>query len=267
MIHFRNAFSDLKDLLCDGSYIFLGLDYDGTLTELVSSPEEGILLDSRRLALKALITSVKVTPSIISGRSLQNLRDKVILNNIILAGDHGVEIAGPLIEFTHHEAKTFKEFLEGLIPKISFIVSLFPGALFEIKPYTLSVHYRLISLRDRKSLLAKLRIYLKPFLENRLCRRKWGKEILNIVMPFDWDKGHAFSLLLAQLQANYPKKLIIPIYIGDDISDEDAFRVARIKGYAVRVGKPKKNTLAQFFVDSPNEVESFLFNLSEWVKN
>jgi trehalose-phosphatase len=267
MILFKNAFPDLKNRIRDGSYIFLGLDYDGTLIELVSTPEEGNLSEKLRSVLKVLVSSIKVTPVIISGRSLENLRDHTGVIDINLVGDHGVEIVGPLLEFTHHEAEKFREFLEGVTPEISLIVSQYLGAFVEIKPYTLSVHYRLLSPKNRKSLLSKLRNFLRPLLEKELCRKKWGKEILNMIMPFDWDKGHAFSLLFDQFKNNHPNQTIVPIYIGDDITDEDAFRVSRIDGYAVRVGKPKKNTLANYYIASPDEVESFLFDLSEWLND
>lgn len=267
MIHFRNVFSDLNRRVSLGCCIFLGLDYDGTLIELVSSPEDGKLPEDLKFVLKTLMTSSKVTPAIISGRSLQNVRDHIGLDNINLVGDHGVEVDGSLIKFIHPEAEKFREFLKRLIPNISSVVSQYPSALLEIKPYTLSVHYRLLSTKERKSLLSKLRNFLKPLLDKELCRKKWGKEILNIIMPFDWDKGHAFTLLVDEMKKKCPCKSIVPIYIGDDITDEDAFRVSRIEGYAVRVGKPKKNTLANYYIDSPDEVKSFLFDLCELVKD
>jgi trehalose 6-phosphate phosphatase len=83
--------------------------------------------------------------------------------------------------------------------------------------------------------------------------------VLNFLPPLDWHKGAALKWLLNLLDS-LPRRVggILPIYIGDDVTDEDAFKAIGEEGFAVRVGRPKPSSAAPYYVNSTNEVEEVL---------
>jgi trehalose-phosphatase len=239
-----NLFKNFKSIhkRIKGRQILLLLDYDGTLTPIVSRPEIATLTRGRRKALRLTSKSPKITLGIISGRSLKDVRNKVKLSGIYYAGNHGFEISGPGVNITHMAAKKFRPVAKEIKGKLIKDTRGIKGVIVEDKGITLSVHYRLVKRKDLKKLNGILRRILAPYLKNKKIKLTEGKKVYEIRPPIKWDKGRAVLWLLSKLRAKKP----FPIYAGDDITDESAFRALRGKGMTVVVGR--RNSSAKYFV-------------------
>jgi trehalose 6-phosphate phosphatase len=128
-----------------------------------------------------------------------------------------------------------------------------PGILFEDKGPILSVHYRNVA----QKFFAKVPQMVEAELQQ--WRNRWkvasGKMVLEIRPNINFNKGKAVKEILR----SFPSLELLPIYLGDDQTDEDAFRVLKGQGISVFVGLGKLSSEADFFLKSPDEVQEFLF--------
>jgi len=219
------------------------LDFDGTLVPLIDNPN-GVNLDaSVRRILGCLTRKPGLSVYIMSGRRLADLQRRVRISGIHLLGLHGWESRGsalpPSQKQVLHEAKVW--LAQHLPPQ--------PGVLLEDKGYALAIHYRMAkvsAVRVAQKVLRAARDHFGPGL--RLLK---GKKIWELLPRAIVGKGPATQGLLAKLPAD-----TLPIFIGDDTSDESAFAVLR-HGLAVHVGDHTQ-TKARFCLRDPAEVREFL---------
>jgi trehalose-phosphatase len=131
------------------------------------------------------------------------------------------------------------------------------GLWVEDKGYTLSVHYR--SVPDSDWVLVKNGFYeaVRPYVEKRQVRVTEGKRVFEVRPPVRWDKGKVLQWLLTRQRAVGRGK-VLPIYAGDDQTDEDAFLALQGQGIAIAVGPSTLLSRAQYVVSSPQEVCRFL---------
>jgi alpha,alpha-trehalase len=127
------------------------------------------------------------------------------------------------------------------------------GSKIDRKKYAIAVHYRNVEERDVK----KLRDYVKETVKrhDQLILGK-GKKVLEIKPAIDWNKGKAVHWLLDHL--NLDAENYIPIYFGDDVTDEDAFRELADDGIGIIVGKHDRPTAANFSLKDEKEVALLL---------
>lgn len=237
--------------------IFLFLDFDGTLTPIEKSPERAVLSKPMKALLARLSKKKSINISIISGRALKDVKAKVGLNNIVYVGNHGFEIEGPKIKYRVPTSIKYRKALKEIKANLGRNLSTIEGVILEDKGFSLSVHFRLV----RKTLVAKVKtIVLKTVMayaqKNTIAIRP-GKMVLEIMPPFEWDKGKVALWLLARQKFLMKNKPIIPVYIGDDITDEDAFSALKNKGITIRVGK-SAGSGAEFYLKNTGEVFQFL---------
>lgn len=228
------------------------LDYDGTLTPIVDKPSLAKLSKAQKEILRKLARSRGVIIAIISGRRLADVKHLVGLANIYYAGNHGLEIIGPELKKIHPKARQAIPALQKILNKLQRELTGIKGVLWEDKKFSLSLHYRLAKPRDWPRLKEALKQTVKPFL-NKVCITH-GKMVLEVRPKVKWDKGLAVLWLLKKLSRG---RQITPIYIGDDQTDEDAFRALKSKGITVKVGRTAK-TLAQYRVKDVSEVYKFI---------
>jgi trehalose 6-phosphate phosphatase len=89
-----------------------------------------------------------------------------------------------------------------------------------------------------------------------------GKKVYEVRPAVQWDKGEAIALLIERFGKTKPKKELLPIYLGDDQTDEDGFKVIeKHDGISVFVGEETRNSAARYYLKSPAEVEQFLEQL------
>ena len=239
-----------------GKRLAIFLDYDGTLTPIVSQPEDAWLSDSMRQALQALAAQAPV--AILSGRDLDDVRRRVNLDGILYAGSHGFDIAGPR-GLRKQVATEFLPKLDIAEKELHEALDGIPGARVERKHFSIAVHYRNV----RENAVPKVeRAVGEVTARHRELRRLDGKKVYELLPAIDWDKGKAVIWLLETLGLESRSGGIRPIYIGDDRTDEDAFRALQQHGIGILVSEQLQPTAASYSLKDPDEVERFLRELT-----
>jgi trehalose-phosphatase len=245
----------------EGKRVAVFLDYDGTLTPIVSRPELAVLSDRNRDIVRALAT--RCTVAIISGRDRPDVQKLVGLDGLVYAGSHGFDIAGPGGQSIQHEMGSgFAELLARIAKRLEQELEGIEGLLIEPKKSSVAVHYRLVA--DEQSRQQIKRVVDGILADHSELRNKPGKMVWDIQPQIDWDKGKAVLWLLKALELDSSD--VLPIYLGDDITDEDAFRALKGKGLGIFVGHEaaeggKRPTVADYVLKDPDEVGTFLENL------
>lgn len=214
-------------------YLLL-LDYDGTLTPIRKRPELALLAPRRREFLRRLARRPNIKIAIISGRRLAEIKMLVNIPGLVYVGNHGFEIEIGRRTFIRPAARRFAATLKKIKAALSVLRSI-KGVIVEDKRYALSVHFRLVP-------AGRLKYFRGLFLKAlRRWRRKVkitsGKKVFEIRPPVDWDKGKAVKWLVRELKPGKYR----PVYIGDDRTDEDAFRALKGVGLSYKVGKGGKS--------------------------
>jgi trehalose-phosphatase len=243
-------------------HVVLFCDYDGVLAPIAARPQEARLEQGMKDLLTKLRDSARVLMGIISGRALEDLMNQVGIERLTYAGNHGLEISGPRVQILHPAAEPARERLRILYDAMRAALQPFPGALVEDKQLGFAVHYRLTKPEDVERITDLFHRIVAPAQREGLVRVTTGKFLLEVRPDVAWDKGRAILWLLRALCGSEWRKNVLPIYIGDDVTDEDAFRALRHSGIAVHVGPPPADgTAAQYRLESPSDVAVFL----EWL--
>jgi alpha,alpha-trehalase len=229
------------------------LDYDGTLTPIVSRPDQAVLMDSVRAILSKL--AAKMPVAILSGRELKDVRKRVAIDGIVYAGSHGFDIAGPR-GLHRQEATEFLAVLDAAEKELREKLAGIAGALIERKRFSIAAHYRNINESDFPKME---RVFSEIAAQHRELRRIDGKKVYELLPNIDWDKGKAVLWLLEHLGLERPNAR--PIYIGDDRTDEDAFRALEQRGIGILVSEEPRPSAASYSLANPSEVERFLGKL------
>lgn len=252
-----------------GKQIVMFLDYDGTLSPIVEDPDRAFMSDSMRKTVKKLAGCFPT--AIVSGRCRDKVYKFVRLAELYYAGSHGMDIKGPA------KGSKYKKGSQGVLcqpaseflPMIDEVYKLLvektkstPGSKVENNKFCLSVHYRCVDEKKWSELALQVKSVLKEYPKLRLSQ---GRKVLEIRPTIKWDKGKALEFLLESLgYANCND--VFPVYIGDDRTDEDAFKVLRERGqgFGILVSKTPKETSATYSLQEPAEVMDFLQRLVEW---
>ena len=226
------------------------LDYDGTLTPIVSRPEVAILATSTREVLARLSAYCLVT--IVTGRDINVVKEFVQLDQLAYAGCHGLDIEGPLgSELRYQVAAEWSPFLEEAEISLRSKLDGIEGVLVERKRYSLSVHYRLVEPNDlsrvEKVVSGVLMSYPK-------LRREGGKMLYELRPDIDWHKGSAVGWMLEATSHSASSA----IYIGDDETDENALKWLSGTGIGIVVGPENRQTAARYRVNNSAQVLQLL---------
>jgi trehalose-phosphatase len=229
------------------------LDYDGTLTPIVAEPEKAVLSDSTRQTVRTLAAHMPV--AILSGRNLDDIRRRVGIDEIIYAGSHGFDIAGPR-GLRKEVATEFLPILDAAEKELGEKLACIPGALLERKRLSIAAHYRH---SDQSSGVKVEQAVDETAARHRELRRIVGKKVYELRPDIDWDKGRAVIWLLETL--GLAQSEVLPLYIGDDLTDEDAFRAIRQCGVGIVVSDQPRLTAARYALNNSAQVERFLHEL------
>jgi len=259
--YFFDEWPHLQKKLAD-SPIFLFLDFDGTLAPLAPTPDEAVLPQETKRYLEALSNLGNCRIAIVSGRGLRNVKEKVGLKNLIYVGNHGFEIEGDDLSFEGMFPPKIKSVLDRIKIELGQKLNSFDGVLIEDKGLTLSVHYRLVPEFQMTPFKKTLDRVLKPFLLRKEIKFGSGKKVYEINPPIEWDKGKAINWILSKERFNHPQKLFLPVFLGDDITDEDAFHAIRKTGITILVGTPR-SSYARYYLRDSHDVGKFLKEILE----
>ncbi len=235
--------------------IAICLDYDGTLTPIVDDPQKAVLSEEMRRTLLSLADSFPV--AVISGRDLQDVQNLVGIDSIFYAGSHGFDISGPGISHAGpEEGKKFLPALDRAEKEISRKMENISGAWVEKKKFSIAVHYRKVDPGETELVEQAVREVAGAHPE---LRQSGGKKIFELQPRMDWHKGKALMWILDRLGLDQPD--VIPVFIGDDVTDEDAFKTLKDRGIGVAVMDPPRETEASCRLKDPEEVRFFLNKL------
>ncbi|MGH3693602.1 MAG: trehalose-phosphatase [Pseudonocardiaceae bacterium] len=263
---------DLPDALRDGVRLAarlagrrpaVFLDYDGVLTPIVDRPQDAVMSAGMREVVQALAQRCSVC--VVSGRDRPVVQELMGLDDLVVAGSHGFDIWSPQQGTIAHAAATgFDDLISEVTERLRVEVESIPGAVIEPKRASVGVHYRLADPQYH----AKVTAVVDELLNEYSGRLKLtpGKMVYELQPKIDWHKGKAVLHLLRTLDLDADD--VVPLYLGDDITDEDAFRALAGWGIGIIVGHPDdqevadRPTAADFVLESTVEVERFLDTLA-----
>jgi trehalose 6-phosphate phosphatase len=230
------------------------LDYDGTLTPIVRRPELAVLAPDMEVLLRRL---GDLTPTaVVSGRDLQDVKKLVGIKEITYAGSHGFDISGPGISYQH--GKEFKPDLDQAETELKPKIEAVPGAFIERKGFSIAIHYR----ESDESDIPKVQRAVENIAStHERLRMSSGKKIFELHPDIDWNKGKALLWLLKKMELDLPDTLAF--YIGDDTTDEDAFRVLQEEGIPIVVGEDSRKSRAHYRLNNTEEVKLFFQKVIE----
>ncbi|BCO37459.1 trehalose-phosphatase [Mycobacterium heckeshornense] len=238
-------------------------DFDGTLSDIVDNPDAAQLTAGAAEALRLLTAQCPV--AVLSGRDLADVRQRIGLAGIWYAGSHGFELTAP--DGEHHqndEAATAIPVLRRAAAELGAQLDDLSGVVVEHKRFGVAVHYRNAA-RDRVGdVLAAVRAAGR----RNALRVTTGREVIELRPDVDWDKGKTLHWVLGHIREAAPGQLL-PIYLGDDITDEDAFDAVRGDGIAIVVRHGEdgdRPTAAHYGLDSPRQVVQFTEQLARHIR-
>jgi trehalose 6-phosphate phosphatase len=232
------------------------LDYDGTLTPIVAKPHEAVLSVLMKETLSRL---AKVfTVAIVTGRDKEDVEDLVEIPELIYAGSHGYIITGPDNLFMEHPES------EKIIPELDKIEKeagellreRTKGTQLDRKRYAIGLHYRNARPEDEKEVREIVDFLLDKYPGHK---KGEGKKIIEIKPDTDWHKGRAVEWIMKTL--GLYGNGAIPMFIGDDVTDEDAFSVIRGEGIGILVGNHGNETQAEYSLKNVFQVRLFFEKL------
>ncbi|KAK8482391.1 hypothetical protein V6N11_033151 [Hibiscus sabdariffa] len=267
LLKYPSALASFEQItnFAEGKRIALFLDYDGTLSPIVEDPDCAFMSN--------------------------DVYEFVGLTELNYAGSHGMDIMSAVrqssddysnyIKSTDKQGKEVdlfqpaSEFLPMIDEVFNSLVNStedIHGAKVENNKFCLSVHYRNVDEKDWATVAQRVHDVIRNYPRLRLTH---GRKVLEVRPVIDWDKGKAVTYLLESLGKKNKHALglgncddVLPIYVGDDQTDEDAFKVLREgnRGYGILVSSVPKESNAFFSLKDPQEVMEFLTSLVVWKK-
>ncbi|KAK7349428.1 hypothetical protein VNO77_06793 [Canavalia gladiata] len=270
--------------IAKGKEIVVFLDYDGTLSQIVDDPDKAYMSDSMRAAVREVASCFPT--AIVSGRSRDKVSEFVKLRNVYYAGSHGMDISTPsgsskygnqkhqtktvdekgkqVVNF--HPAKEFLPTIQKIIKVLKENIKKINGSSVEDNMFCISVHYRRVKNEKDVGVLKEIVESIMKSYPN--FHVSGGKKVMEIRPNVNWDKGHALMYLLDTLGFDNSDD-VFPMYIGDDKTDEDAFKVIKRigRGFPIVVSSIAKETKASHSLRDPSDVMAFLVRLAKWKKS
>lgn len=233
----------------------LFLDYDGTLSPIVDHPSKAVVEDPMRQAVQRVAGSCPV--AIVSGRQLSDVRKRVGIEQIGYAGSHGLEVQPPGQQArTHEQAEGFVDTIDDAEDTLTNRLADIEGAFTERKPLAIAVHFRQVPEGNKPRVESIVVDVLQAHPELREGR---GKQVVELLPDLAWTKADAVRTLLDSFETEASGAW--PVYVGDDVTDEDAFQALSDQGVGILVHEPEadeRSTWADYTLAGPHEVRAFL---------
>lgn len=261
--HALTTFDALRDDL-KGRTPALFLDYDGTLTGIVPRPEDAVLSAEARDLVRRV--AEKLTVCVVSGRDRPDVEALVGIDGLVYAGSHGFDVELPEGgQLENPVSGDWTDTLDACEARLHEGLDPIEGALVERKKFSIACHYRLVADADYPAFRSVLDAVEADFPD---LKEKTGKKVFEIQPAIDWHKGKCVLWLMQALGLDRPD--VAPLFLGDDVTDEDAFRALQTVdgGMGIVVSGPEddatdRRTAAAYRVSDPDEVLTLLRRLAD----
>lgn len=255
--HWSTHLTSMAERLARAPRLLIASDFDGTLSPIVDHPSKAAILPEAVEILNHLANShPRVRLAFLSGRSLLDLAERLpqTLSSAVLAGNHGLELRGAGLDWTHPSCFNLRPVLQAVELRLRQLCERFEGAEVEDKGLSLTLHYRRVAAEavdELKELAARL-----PLPD--ALRRHEGKMVIEFGPRVEWHKGRALRRIMQRL--GIPSSTTI--YLGDDHTDEDGFRELHPNGLSLHVGLVDARSEAVMHAHEPTDVVHFLTALA-----
>lgn len=239
--------------------ILFFFDFDGTLAPIGPDPDKVELHHNTKAQLKKLSDDFPV--AIVSGRDRADIESKIGIDNLYYAGSHGFDISGPNnTSHLHPEADRLMPLIEEIGAEFKEKMLHHEEVWVELKKFAVAIHYRMADEETVKQVHEEIRDTMDNK-EDLIWEE--GKGIVEIKPAVDWHKGKAVLWLMDHLQMD--TKQALPLYLGDDTTDEDAFRALKGKGSSILVDGDSQQTHADYLLENQRDVSDFIQKLRSHV--
>lgn len=247
-------FGKIKKRIKKAGGSILLLDFDGVLSAIAPTPDEAFISNENLALLKKC---AKIFPvALITGRKLIDIEKKIGIKNFLYIASHGLEWKE---NKKYHIKMVPQKIIKAIClakEKIRPLMSRYPGMIFEDKNFMLAVHYRIMNLKLVNAFIREVTSILKPIVKNNKLRLDHNLKTFELRPEINWDKGDSALFATEYFNKKIGKNLI-PIYLGDGLTDEDAFLALKKNGITIRVGKNNKSS-AKWYLKNQKEVNLFL---------
>jgi trehalose-phosphatase len=241
-----------------GRHLLLLCDFDGTLCPFFSDPRAVVLSESMARVLGSLASRPDCSLGVISGRRLQDVRDRVTVpGELYIAGFHGLEIHAPGETFLHPEASAAAASMYAIAESVRPRLAALPGVFVENKDFSIVLHYREAAPAARIAAQSFFMDAARAGIDAGRLRLLPGACVIELLPAIGWHKGSALEWIRERIERLHGPTFTM--YIGDDVTDEDAFRAVGPGG--MTIGASERVTSAEFRVDGPVDVERLLNSL------
>lgn len=237
----------------NGRRLLLLLDFDGTLTEFQADPSAVYLPVPRQEILDRL--REHATIGVVSGRRLEDVRKRVPLDGLIVAGLHGLEIEVPGTQsFVHPDLPNALDVIAEVAQRIRESTVSLPGVFVEDKGASFALHFREADAGNQRKAIDAFANAAKRAVERGLVRVMRGSNVLELLPNIDWNKGNAVRWIAEKIQQ--PNGPLLLVYIGDDVTDQDALDFVESAG-GLAIAASDRVTASRR-LEGPAAVERFL---------
>lgn len=234
--------------LLEGAALFL--DFDGTLVEVAETPDAIAVPDSMPSLLRLLAKRLDGRLGIVSGRALADLERHLDCTGVAVSGSHGLELR---LRDGSHVPLSAPMDLKDVRAAVARFAATAPGLLAEEKPRSAALHYRKAPAEEQRAVE-----FMRGLARKSGLALQHGKMVVEL-RPKGADKGDAVRAFMAEPEFAGAR----PVFVGDDLTDEDAFEaVTAMGGSGVLVGPPRA-TAAQWRLDDVNTVCAWLREAAE----
>jgi trehalose 6-phosphate phosphatase len=248
--HLFTAWNQIAARIRKSERVVIFLDFDGTLVRIAPLPSGVRMAPKTREVLRKLARNRKVTIAMISGRQRAELQQLIKIRQIKYMGLYGWESRGnQRVPFAAREA------LVRMLVSLLAELPAYPGVWIEPKRNSFSIHLLGAQAETQRRVRETVDRFVKPL--RHTLKAMGNLRDIEIAPVMLGDKGLAARKFLAAPAM----RGALPLYFGDDFSDEPAFAAVR-RGISVLVGK-RRATQAEFSVRGPAEVTAALSRMEE----
>jgi trehalose 6-phosphate phosphatase len=262
MQYLFEEWADFSRSFKESRHVLLLSDFDGTIAVGAGRPEDTELSNDIRQKFQALAGKPQITAGVISGRSLAELKSLVAIKDIYYSGNHGLEIESPGLNYVYPHAEASRSMMKKLGAQLEEALKDIHGVIIQEKGFSISVHYRMARPEDEDAITGAVKRITAPQSAKGEISVYPMKKIWEIRSPVDWHKGSAIEFIGCKIKAELKISRLMTIYLGDDTTDEDAFKaLSRPDGWSIFIGGNTKVSSAVYYLNSVAEVEQLLDRL------